>query len=91
MRVIDIQSARFKTQFPKAWESPNFSPELSLVPKAQTIVPAGPLVAIFLCIFQGYEAMNPFYVERADVFIVPGHDDVKVVFSDGTYEQGYVR
>ena len=45
----------------------------------------------FLCIFQGYEAMNPFYVERADVFIVPGHDDVKVVFSDGTYEQGYVR
>jgi len=57
MRVIDIQSARFKTQFPEAWESPNFSPELSLVPKAQLNVPTGPLVAIFLCIFHGKNFM----------------------------------
>lgn len=78
MRVIDIQSARFKTQFPKAWESPNFSPELSLVPKAQTIVPAGPLVAIFLCIFHG----KHFLSEQLESIAQQSHKNWRLYVSD---------
>lgn len=66
MRVIDIQSTRFKTQFPEAWESPSFLPELRLVQKAPTEKQAEPFVVIMLCIFQGKKYLKQQIESIAD-------------------------
>lgn len=44
-----------------------------------------------LSIFQVYEPSNFEYCERVDAVIMPGHEDVKLVYSDGTYDETHTR
>ncbi len=78
MRVIDIQSTRSKTRFPDALESQNFSPEISLVPTAKPSLPAGPVVAIFLCVFHG----KHFLSEQLESIAQQSHKNWRLYVSD---------
>jgi glycosyltransferase involved in cell wall biosynthesis len=78
MRDIHTQPAQLKVRFTEAGKAHNISPELRMVDKAPSIERVGPLVAVFLCIFQG----KYFLSEQLESIAQQSHTNWRLYVSD---------
>ncbi len=78
MRDIHTQPARLKSRFAEAWKAHNISPELRLVDKEPSLERVEPLVAVFLCIFQG----KYFLPDQLESIAQQSHTNWRLYVSD---------
>lgn len=78
MRDVHTQPAQLKARFAEAGKAHNISPELRMVDKAPSLERVGPLVAVFLCIFQG----KYFLSEQLESIAQQSHTNWRLYVSD---------